>query len=182
MPDGGAGAEDDPVDVDAHDAAVHVVGQVGDVGVADGDPRVQIGDAEPAELVDAPGEGRVDLGGVADVGAHEQAADRVGDGTAGDLVPVDDADPHALGREALDGRPADARRRAGHEPDLPRQVHLIHGRESDSRPGRRFAAVAGRATEHGPWRAARPGTDGRAGGVETVTRGRDDRAGSLRPI
>ena len=106
-----AQAEHDAVDVDAHDAAVRIVGDVVDVALVRHDARVEAGDVE---RLDRAGEA-LPLGRVADVRRRGAPVDRARDALRGDLVDVDDDQVGAVRGEPLGDRVADAGAAAGDE-------------------------------------------------------------------
>ena len=89
--DGRPDPEHDAVDVDAHDPAVRLVGELGDVVDPDRDTGVEEGDVDGAELVGTARERGVGVGRLADVGLHEDPADLAGDRAAVGVVDVDDS-------------------------------------------------------------------------------------------
>ena len=105
---------------------VHVVGERGDVAHADRDAGVEVHEVDPAELLLAGGERRVDLAGLTCVGVDEDPADGVRHRPAAVVVEVDRADARPFRREPLGGRPADPRCRARDQRDL--AVECSHAR------------------------------------------------------
>ena len=106
-----AQAEDDAVDVDAHDAAVRIVGDVVDVALVGHDARVQ---ARDVERLDRAGEA-LPLGRVADVGRSGAPVDRARDALRSHLVDVDHDQVGAVRGEPLGDGVADAGAAAGDE-------------------------------------------------------------------
>src|SRR5205814_2026569 len=165
-PDGLAHPEHDAVEVDPHDAAVLVVGELLDLAAAGDDPGVEVRDVDPAEVLLGLPERLGHVGRLRDVASDELAADLVRGALAELLVEVVHNDPGTLRGEPASRGQADPRPAAGDDRALAleqphRGPYVSRARRRARRLEMRCCHRDGRTA--GARRQGRPGLAGLAG-------------------